>query len=477
VNLAVNGAPPGLTVTPSPASVSGTTSTLNVTASLALAAGNYPIVITGSGNGLQKSATFAVRVTPSQGGASTVSMSFATCDLSQTPIWFGVQSGTGAWTQVTPTGNRIFTFTPGATGGVAFVRPDGPGFRTEVILGTASEITAVATGPGPCFADPQIGTKRVSGTASRFGVNTFASVNIGGAQAIFPSTSPSYSLPDVPGGPRDLIGAQEFSNGGSDTVIQKMIIRRGTQYANGTSAPDLDFIGVEAFVPTAHPVTLANLNGEQSHSTLSFLTANGLSAEFFSSTGRFFPARNSDGVPLFGVPDSLLVVGDFHLTTVLAAASDGRSGRFVETLYHSLPDQALTFGPPLSTPTVSTLSASPVVRMRAQIPSQTAYSAGVSAEYDQGPNSIEVTATAGYFGGVPSTWILDVPDFTGAGYNATWGLGSGGTPAWLVVAAGGNVLPFFGATPVSGAQIVAGLTTNASASSSAARLPRWTTRF
>jgi hypothetical protein len=101
----------------------------------------------------------------------------------------------------------------------------------------------------------------------------------------------------------------------------------------------------------------------------------------------------------------------------------------------------------------------------------------VSAEYDQGPNSIEVTATAGYFGGVPSTWILDVPDFTGAGYNATWGLGSGGTPAWLVVAAGGNVLPFFGATPVSGAQIVAGLTTNASASSSAARLPRWTTRF
>ena len=138
-------------------------------------------------------------------------------------------------------------------------------------------------------------------------------------------------------------------------------------------------------------------------------------------------------------------------------------------MYHSLPDQAVTLGPALSTPTVSSLAASPSLRLRAQLPSQNAYNAGVNVEYDQGANSIEVTATAGYFGGVPPTWVVDVPDFAGAGYDQSWGLRNGSTLSWLVVAAGGNVLPFFGATFVDGAQIVAGLTTNSSASFTAAR--------
>jgi hypothetical protein len=172
---------------------------------------------------------------------------------------------------------------------------------------------------------------------------------------------------------------------------------------------------------------------------------------------------------LYGVPDSLLQAGDFHVSTVFAAASDGKSGRFAESMYHSLPDQTVTFGPPLSTPTVSTLGTSPSLRLRTQLPSQSAYNGGVSAEYDQGANSIEVTATAGYFGGMPSTWVVDVPDFAGAGYDASWGLRSGTTLSWLVVAAGGNVLPFFGATVVDGAQIIAGLTSNSSASFAAAR--------
>jgi len=469
VSLVVTGAPPGLTVTPNPASVSATTSTLNIAASLSLAAGNYPITVTGTGNGVQQTATVAVQVTPSQGGSNNVSMSFASCDPSLAPIWFGVQSGTGAWTRVTAAPNSIFTFTPGATGGVAFVRPDGGGFRTQVIVGTASEITAIATGPGQCFVDAQLGTKRVNGTASHFGGTTFASVNIGGARAIVPATTPNYSLPNVPAGLRDLIAAQQTPTSGSDTILQKMIIRRNTQYANAATAPDLDFSGVEWFIPTSHPIKLTNLSGDQSHATLSFVTANGQSAEFFSSTGRFFPALNSDVVPFFGIPDSLLQAGDFHVSTVFAAASDGKSGRFAESMYHRLPDQTVTLGPPLSTPTVSTLGTSPSLRLRAQLPSQGAYNGGVSTEYDQGANAIEVTATAGYFGGVPSTWVVDVPDFAGAGYDASWGLRGGATLSWLVVAAGGNVLPFFGATIVDGAQIIAGLTSNSSASFTAAR--------
>lgn len=469
VSFAVSGAPPGLTVTPNPASITGTTAALDIAASLSLPAGNYPITVTGSGNGQQQSATLAVRVTPSQGGSNNVSMSFASCDPTLAPVWFGVQSGNGAWTRVTPAANSIFTFTPGATGGVAFVTPDGNGFRTQVIFGTASEITAIATGPGQCAVNAQLGTKRVNGTLSHVNPTAFVSVSIGGAQAILPAQSASYSLFNVPAGKRDLIGAQEFSNGGSDTVIQRMIIRRNTQYANAATAPDLDFTGIESFIPVSHPVKLANLSGDHSQATLSFLTANGQSAEYFSSTGRFFPALNSDAAPTFGVPDSLLQAGDFHLSTVFAVASDGKSGRLVQSMYHRLPDQAVTLGPPLSTPAVSSLGTSAGLRLRAQLPSQSAYGAGVNVEYDQGANSIEVVATTGYFGGVPATWVVDVPDFAGAGYDSSWGLHSGSTLTWLVVAAGGNVLPFFGATFVDGAQITAGLTTNSSASFTAAR--------
>ncbi len=87
-------------------------------------------------------------------------------------------------------------------------------------------------------------------------------------------------------------------------------------------------------------------------------------------------------------------------------------------------------------------------------------------EYDQGANSIsEVSATTGYFGGMPSTWVVDVPDFSGASSTARpAGLHSGSPLSWQVVGAGGNVLPFFGATIVDGAQIIAGLVSNSSAS-------------
>jgi hypothetical protein len=157
---------------------------------------------------------------------------------------------------------------------------------------------------------------------------------------------------------------------------------------------------------------------------------------------------------------------------MFAAAPDGRSGRIVESMYHSLPDQTITFGPPLSTPTVSTLGTSPTLRLRAQLPSQSAYNAAAVAEYDQGDNSVHVSATAGYFGGTPSTWVVDVPNLAAAAYDPLWGLRSGTPLSWSVVAAGGNILPFVGAPMVDGAQIVVGLTSNSGASFSVARRRR-----
>jgi hypothetical protein len=136
-------APSGLTVTANPASVTGTTATLTISPAGTLAVGNYPVTITATASGVpQQTLTLPVQVTPSsQGGAIT--FNFANCESSETPVWIAVQSGTGPWTRVTPT-NNAFTFTPGATGAVAYVTQDGPTNQTQVLYASATELTSLA---------------------------------------------------------------------------------------------------------------------------------------------------------------------------------------------------------------------------------------------------------------------------------------------------------------------------------------------
>ena len=298
----------------------------------------------------------------------------------------------------------------------------------------------------------------------------FVSVSIGGSQAIIPAgTTPNYSLPNVPAGRRDLIAAQEFSSGGTDTVVQKMIIRRNVQYANAATAPDLDFIGVESFVPVNHAMKLSNLCGDQSHATLSFVTANGQSAEYFSSAGRFFPAFNSDGVLSYGMPDSLFQAGDFHFSTVFAATSDGKSGRIVESMNHSLLGSDIHIW-------TRTLDSDGVVAWHE---SESAFARSVAVSKcvqwrgDRGVRPGRQLGSRQRHRRILWRDAVDLghrcAEFAGAGYDASWGLRSGTTLSWLVVAVGGNILPFVGATSVDGAQIVAGFRTNSSASFSVAR--------
>jgi len=468
VNLAVTGAPQGLTVTPNPASITGTTSSLTIAPSLALASGSYPVTITAAGNGVaQQTATLGVQVTPGQGGSGNVAMSFAACDPSTVPIWFAVQAGNGAWTRVTAGANNTYIFTPGATGGLAYVIPDATGAKsTQVLYGTAAEITAVAAGPGPC-SNPQTGTKRVNGTATRFGSRV--TVLIGGADTTWNAVNgPSYSLFNAPAGKRDLVAVVPGTFGNGDPALQRMIIRRNVEYANNATAPPLDF-GVESFAPVQHFLTLSNLTGDQSAAEVVFATTNG-EFNYFSNAGHFFAGIGTDGIVTYGIPDSLLQSGDFQIASVFATASDGRSFRGVQSMVHSVADRTVTFGPALATPSVTTIGASPYLRLRVQLPLQNAYNAAVSGEYTQGGNGMSISATAGYFTGTQASWIIDVPDLTSAGYDPAWGLKAGATLSWEVSAVGGNVLPFAGALGVDGAQIlVAGTSNDAAAFSVAAR--------
>jgi hypothetical protein len=171
-------------------------------------------------------------------------------------------------------------------------------------------------------------------------------------------------------------------------------------------------------------------------------------------------------VRYYALPDSLLQPSDLHAIEAVAAPRNesARSFRFVIRLLHRPNDQAVAFGPTLTTPTVTTLSSAPYLRPRVQLPSQLPYDAAVYADYSQNGNSLEVMASGVYFGGTPQSWTLDVPDLTTAGYELAWSLQGAAPLDWEVGAVGGNFLVFSGATVVDGAQVVgAGTASSASA--------------
>jgi len=455
VNFAVSGAPAGLTVTPNPASASGDVATLTVAAALSVGVGSYPITITATGAGVaQQTLSLGVQVTAAPGGSNNVALNFAGCDPSQVPIWFAFQNGNGAWTRVTPGVNSSFTFGVAASTGVAYVTRQGNGFATTVWFASGSELTAVASG-NVCGIDPQAGTKRLTGAVQNVGSQN-ATVTLGNADTTFSNPAPPsgglpFTLTNAPAGTRDLIAARSIPNANGTTQLQRLIVRRGTNYANAATIPTLDFGGAEGFSPVARNSTLNNLAGDQSSISESLITSNGASGDFYESPGAFAPVAAVDFVPYVTIPDALILAGDYHHISIGAVSgANATSFRFIERLLHatSANIDTVTLGPRLSAPTVTSLGTTPSLRLRARLPLQSEYNTAASAQFSQADNSVDVSVTATYTGGAAGTWTIDMPDLASAGYDATWGMRAGVAVNWGVSAIGGNVLPFIGAPPV-----------------------------
>jgi len=450
VNLAVSAAS-GLTVTPNPASVTGTTSTLAVSAAASFPAGNYPVTITGTGTGVtQQSTTFAVQVSPAAGGGATT-FNYATCETNQIPVWFAIQNGSGAWTQVTPT-NTAFTFTINSVGAIAYVLKNGTSMETRVLYGNAAEIAAIAIA-NPCGGAPT-GTKRITGSFNAAGDSTnIVNVVVGGAQFIKPNNTNGFTLTNVPKGVRDLISARVLVTAPN---TDRMVLRRGTNYGNNANIPTIDLSinnTTDGFTPVFGGIVVPNLGTDQGELDASLITVNGPSESYFSYSDAPRPVL---GFPFIGLPDTQLQAGDFHQISVFAApSSGGTSFRFIQAIQHTPSVQTISLGPQLGVATkVTTLGTSPYLRLRAQIPTQSTYTAGAAADFFQNSNSISLLMSAAYAGAVPATWTLDIPDLTGAGYNTAWALVNGTGVSWDVNAVSGNVLPFIGGSAVDNAQIV-----------------------
>ncbi len=462
VSITAAGLPSGVTITAVPASTTDNTATLNISATSAVAAGNYPVTLSATGAGISgtQTATFNVQVTPAPGGSGNVAFSFANCDPSEVPVWFAAQSGTGAWTRVTAGANSTFTFSVGSAGGFAMVRPDGPNFSTSVFYGSQADITALALG-SPCRGvNASGGTKRLTGTVGSGGPATHAFVGIGGASILHPAIQGAgFTLDGVPAGQRDLLAVAFNKDANSLTSITRIILRRNVNYAS--AIPQLQFFGTEDFAFINGRIGTNNTGTDQTSVQVSFVTANGSSAPYSTVIGTA-PTR----IPFPGLPDAVLQPGDLHVIEVTATPATGSSARAAILLRHSATFDldTVTLGPTLNQPSVTSLGTSPYLRLRAQLASQASYGVAAVAEFGQSANTVSVAATANYANGTPANWVLDIPDLTAAGYDPTWGLKSGSSVDWEVTAASGSVLPFFGATPVDGTGVVVGVAGSSSTS-------------
>ncbi len=440
---------------------------MTVSAAASLAAGSYPITITGTGAGVtQQSTTFAVQVTPAAGGGATT-FNYATCETNQIPVWFAVQNGTGPWTQVTPT-NNAFTFTINSAGAIAYVVKDGTEMKTTVLYGGAAEIAAIAIA-NPC-GGAATGTKRITGQFNAFvDSNSTLNVVVGGAQFIKPLNTASFTMTNVPKGTRDLISTRTtLTAPGTD----RMVLRRNTNYANNANIPTIDFSNsnvTDVFTPVFGGIVIPNLGTDQGESEVSLITVNGPSDPYFSYSGDPRPVL---GFSFMGLPDAQLQAGDFHQVSVFVAPPSGGSAfRFIQAIQRSVSVQTISLGPQLGAAAkVTTLGTSPYLRLRAQVPTQSTYNAAAAADFFQNSNSVSLLVTAAYAGAVSTTWTLDIPDLSAAGYNTAWALVNGTGLSWDVNALSGNPLPFAGGPPVDNAQIVGAGVQDSSSSFAAASI-------
>lgn len=432
VNLAVSGAPANVSTRLSSASTLGNGETLTVLVGAGATPGTYSLTVTGTAAGVTAASTvLTLTVPPPASGSGNVTWSFGSCNAAEVPIWLAAQNGSGQWQRVIPNGNA-FSFTITANGGVAFVTQDGPDdFNLTFFWGLLADLQDRPD--GSCTTSPA--TRTVNGSIANYGTSTSATVALGSAVQNLTAPATGFTLMGVLPGLVDLIATRSginLSNPLAGPQVNRMIIRRGLNPANGSTLPVLDFNGAESFAPVTRALTLNGTQpGEQVSITGFFSTAN---QGYAMLTNGLFSASPFS---FAGVPTAQQVASDLHILNATATSTNGivTSARGISAVFKDPVDRTLTLGPALSVPAFTTLATAPYLRTRVQIARQAEYDQTFVLSYTQVNRQVSVSMTGGYLGANPFDFAF--PDFTGvAGWQNTWGPTASGTFNWVATFSG-----------------------------------------
>jgi hypothetical protein len=445
VAFSAAGQPAGVTVAFSPASSStGTSATFTVGASVA--AGNYPITLTGTAAGpLTASTTIILAVTQPSGGTQ---ITMHPCLGENDVIFFAVQDGAGPWNAVAGNGGA-YTFSLGSgRGAVAItlrdqIHPDE--IYTMVVMGSTSELAAQMQEPCPGF-QPVSGT-----TTGGAGQVVSVALGIGGITnfAVPAGGNSAWTTRAVMKKPLgDLFAAMSTPGGGT----QKCILRRDIALSgpNPSVGGDLNFGSAEAFVPGAAAITLSGLGAGSSVVTaVCHLLTPGLDVGVVGSSFSFGGLAMPD---IAVVPASKLRAGD--LQSIMATAmppdyttSGGTSPMLLSQYWMATPQNvSLTFQTPATPPTVTFAQRTPHPRL--------SFTSNFAAPYANAFifNAVQVqgsTSSRGWQVLMSPGWItaggsfpVDTPDLTGvAGWNPAWDLWPAVNLLWNTTNSGASINP------------------------------------
>lgn len=333
--------------------------------------------------------------------------------------WAAYRNEGGAWTKLDVGNNGEITFDATDKVSFAYVLAGGSVAYTQVFNTTTAELLAV--NDMPCSS--VYGIRSVSGTVAGLTGTQSARIAAGYSTTTTSATTTSWTLSQLPdAGAVDVLAVRyaTASFGASD----KVILRRGVvPSSGGVSIGALDFGSIEAVSLENATETFTNVGTDQLYVANYVVTANVTDVLIDQKS----LAAGPYAVSVAHLPAALRISTDRHELDAYAIAADGL--RAIIQFNVAASNRTLTFGPALAASTVSSIATTPYRRFSATVASQPEYASGARLIVYQQPTptslrEVIVTTTAGFLGGVPAAWTVEVPDFV-AGYNSNWGLTSG----------------------------------------------------
>jgi hypothetical protein len=447
VALAVTGPPSGVVAVIAPTSTNGGTASLSITVAANTTVGTYPLTITGVAPGLANQTTFVNLNVIAPPSTAMLAMPFCAGSV---PSWFAYQNEGFAWQTLSPVASA-FTFSATAKIAVAytFVRQTAQVNETDLNVIYADRSELAAQSDRDCD-----GAKTAGGSV--VGATTGQSVRVamGATVANATAAAPTFTLSSLYDRVLDLVATKGIITTSPNNIQiapDMVLVRRAQNPANNTTLSPLDFGSAEAFVPVGNTVTIGN----------------GIPGDIFNVANTFWTGTNTYGAisasqptvfnsAVYSVPSAKMVAGDLHELLVEANQPNFFSGRVNVAYLGALADRTEALSPALSSPSVSTLTYTPYLRLRGQLPVQAEYPSAARFIYFQDGGAatdrlLFIVLTKGFLGATPSsTWDVVTPDFgTIFGFNPTW-MPSTSSVLYEADAFAGSGALLFGAVPIVG---------------------------
>lgn len=227
-----------------------------------------------------------------------------------------------------------------------------------------------------------------------------------------------------------------FPSGTGFDGFNRVVVRRNINPAAGSTMPVVDFTGPESAPSASSNGFFDNVGADLFTVLMSLETSNGNSGTYYMS-----PINADNPRTLWGVPTTLRAAGDLHVMS--ANTTNPVNPRQIIRYSTGITAGTNSFGPLLTTPTITVLGNSPV-RIRAEGTWQAEYGSGASAGFVQlqsAPNArtMFINTTREFFGLGSTEFLIEIPDFTGApGWNPIWMLRPGVETRHVVSAIGLN---------------------------------------